>query len=171
MESKRNRTHNELVDSIDYSRSAEQSAASAVLEAVIAEFHELRSSHREVTRRIRVLRDAVNALRKLENQQEQQPVSGDGPANEAPLGRNVGCSTSDSFRQKWKSSTLRLRRTMKNEANSREENNPDLRRACRIALMETPAAVSDEELYSRIARRVHSVSLVLGQHSTTSPRS
>ncbi len=35
---------------------------------------------------------------------------------------------------------------------SRTEN-PELRRACRIALMETTAAVSDDEVHARIVRR------------------
>lgn len=153
MESKRSRTHNGIVDLIEHSRSAEQSAASAVLEAVIAEFHELRSSHGEVTRRIRVLRDAVNALRKLENQQEQQPLLGDAPANEAPLDRNVGCPISAPFSQKWESLMLRSPRTIRNKENSPAGSSPNLRRACRIALMETLTPVFDEEIYTRIARR------------------
>jgi hypothetical protein len=131
--------------STDHSRSGVESA-SEVLGAVIHELRELRASYNRVAKRIRVLRGAMQALQQLDAQ--------------------AFCDRSDwvavkigSSRRLSEASTLLpseaavRRRSAIQKRRIHDNENPDLRRACRIALLETANAVSDSELLTRITRR------------------
>jgi len=131
--------------STDHSR-PEVESASKVLGAVMHELRELRVSYNRVAKRIRVLRGAMQALQQLDAQSfcdrsEQVEV------NIGSSGRSSESSTLlPSAGTVCRRSEIRKRRIQDNE-------NPDLRRACRIALLETANAVSDSELLARITRR------------------
>jgi hypothetical protein len=129
------------MSSITYSRPGTPSSASEVLQAVMKELGELRARYKEVTTRIRVLRSAIDSLRELRRLSMDESLE---PAwslsarlcNESYGPRDVGAR----------------RMIARKEEPSRSEN-PELQRACRIALMETTSAVCDDEIYARILRR------------------
>lgn len=109
----------------------------------MTELRELRASYKELTRRIRILRSTVDALRELGGGAADdlpEPMwSVSGTQNEAWLRSNVETlppRARIAARKKWLCSK-----------------SSDLRRACRIALMETSHAISDEEIYRRVVRR------------------
>lgn len=126
--------------SIDYSRPAAQISASEVLAAVVLELRELRASYKEVTNRIRILRGAVQALRELESAPGGEQAEGSGFSRLLP-GPNHGIQE-----------PVRTPRILQ-KRRPRGKHNPQLRRACRIALMETTDAVSEQEIHRRIVRR------------------
>jgi hypothetical protein len=131
--------------STDDSRSGVESA-SEVLGAVIHELRELRASYNRVAKRIRVLRGAMHALQELDtrpscdrSEQVEVKLSSRGKPSEA------GAILSSKATVRC-ISAIQKRRIHNNT-------NPDLRRACRIALLETANAVSDGDLLARITRR------------------
>ena len=131
--------------STDQSRSRIESA-SEVLGAVIHELRELRASYKTVAKRIRVLRGAMHALQELDAQSFcDRPEPGE--VKTASRGRASEPSTiltsEDTI---CRMSVIQKRRIQDNQ-------NADLRRACRIALLETASAISDTELLARIIRR------------------
>jgi hypothetical protein len=125
----------------DYPRPECQVSLLEVVKAAGLELQELRARHRAVTKRIRNLRIAVGALRQM---------------------RTRGIAA----RMEQASRSSRLGRTSQAEHRSSDETqvmlqtrdiallqNRDLRRACRIALLETTEPVSLDEIYARILRR------------------
>jgi hypothetical protein len=131
--------------SIDHSRSGVESA-SQVLAAVIHELRELRASYNRVAKRIRVLKDAMHALKELGAQSfcdRPDPVE----VKITSTGRSFGPSTILTSND----SVCRVPAIPKRRMHNNQ--NPDLRRACRIALLETANAVSENELLARITRR------------------
>lgn len=132
------------MSSINYSRTGIQSSAAEVLGAVLTELRQLRASYKEISRRIRVLRSTVDALREFEGGPADDCLDPAWPVsrtqNEAWLHRNVETLPS--------CARMAGRRTWLRGGSS------DLRRACRIALMETSHhPICDEEIYRRIVRR------------------
>lgn len=134
-----------VMASTDQSRSRVESA-SEVLGAVIHELRELRASYNRVAKRIRVLRGAMHALQELDAQSLCDRTE------------RVEVKTASSGRSVEPSSILisedtvcRMSATQKRRIHNHQ--NPDLRRACRIALLETANAVSEGELLARINRR------------------
>jgi hypothetical protein len=125
----------------NYSQPATQASASEVLKVVVLELHELQTQYKEVTSRIRNLRIAVDALREL----------GDKTLPE-PLEKAEG-STHRARKTSAESVGENLIRTRSRSGILRGNPNPDLQRACRIALMETTNAVTVDEIYARILRR------------------
>ena len=137
-----NLAHNRFVvmASGNYSQPSTQASASEVLKVVVLELHELQSQYKEVNSRIRNLRIAVGALREL----------GDRTGSEAT--RDVQAVDLHS-------------RTPTKEAHNDEQirstqpgsslgvHNPDLQRACRIALMESLTPMALDQIYERIVRR------------------
>jgi len=131
--------------SSDHSRSGVESA-SEVLGAVMHELQALRASYNRVAKRIRVLRGAMHALRELDAQSfcdrsEQVEVK------MALRGRSSEPSTILTSEDEV------CRKSAMQKTSIHNNQNPDLRRACRIALLETANAVSETELLARIARR------------------
>ena len=129
----------------DHSGSRVESA-SEVLGAVIHELRELRASYNRVAKRIRVLRGAMHALQELDAQsfcdrpeQVEVKIASRGWASEP----STILTSEDTL---CRISALQKRRIHDNQ-------NADLRRACRIALLETANAISDSELLARIIRR------------------
>jgi hypothetical protein len=110
--------------STDYPRPESQVSLVEVVKAASLELRRLRARHRAVSRRIRDLRIAVGALRELQDRGTRAAE------NEK--------SNPAAAIQGWK--------TIPGQ-------NRDLRRACRIALLETVDAVSYEDIYTRIVRR------------------
>src|SRR5215469_14220367 len=118
--------------STDHSRSRVESA-SEVLGAVIHELRELRASYKRIAKRIRVLRGAMHALQELDahsfcNRSEQVEVktASNGRASEPSTiltSEDTTCHTSAIQKSRI-----------------HDDQNADLRRACRIALLETANA-------------------------------
>lgn len=127
--------------STNYSHGSTQASVSEVVRAVIRELRELRTRYREVNTRIRHLRITVDTLQHLDGNvssvssdtEQFTPAVEDHPTASDPFAVGFAFDTSSPA------------------APGRE--NPELRRACRIALLETDDAVSDAEIYSRIVRR------------------
>jgi hypothetical protein len=134
--------------SSDYSGPAAGNSVSEVLKVANTELRKLRAHHRMVTERIRRLRIVVDALGELgANAASSQP--GDRTASPEPAARGLSGVTwaaRDSIRGSNKHHA-------RNTAGRTRSRNPDLRRACRIALLETLDAISREEVYERIVRR------------------
>ena len=131
--------------STDHSRSRVESA-SEVLGTVMHELRELRASYKRVAKRIRVLRGAMHALQELDAQpfcdrseQVEVQIASKGRASEP----STILTSEDTI---CRTSAIQQRRIHDNH-------NADLRRACRIALLETANAISDTELLERIIRR------------------
>lgn len=131
------------MDSRHHSRFGTQNSAAEVMCAVTAELRHLRASYRELTRRIRVVRGVVHALRDLGS----AAAAGNSYHDELTAPPRLNESLADRHVEEV------LKQSEQSERTSVCSSNPELRRACRIALMETTAAVSDEEIYSRIVRR------------------
>jgi hypothetical protein len=131
--------------SIEHSRSGVESA-SQVLGAVIHELRELRASYNRVAKRIRVLRDAMHALKELDAQ-----TFCDRPDQVEVTITSRGRSSEPSTILTSNDSVCRVPAIPKRRIHDNQ--NPDLRRACRIALLETANAVSESELLARITRR------------------
>jgi hypothetical protein len=115
-----------VMSSINYSRPEPQISMVEVVKAAALELRRLRARHRAVTKRIRQLRIAVGALRGLKRDGMRHAEGVDG-----------GNSNPTAVLQEW---------------NIRAQSR-DLRRACRIALLETIDAVTYTEIYARIVRR------------------
>ena len=107
---------------------------SAVVELVGDELRELDLRREEVTRRIRDLYVAIAALKKFSCQSEQGACSEGLRMVERPGARRP-LSRIQRSKQPW------------------ERQNLPLRRACRIALLETAEAISAAEIRARIVRR------------------
>jgi hypothetical protein len=125
----------------NYSQPSTQASASEVLKVVVLELHELQTQYKEVNSRIRNLRIAVDALRELGDKTLPGPAGKTEPSSSRlpkTSAEPVGEST---IRTRSRSGILR------------GKPNPDLQRACRIALMETANAVTVDEIYARILRR------------------
>lgn len=109
----------------------------------MTELRQLRASYKEISRRIRVLRSTVDALREFEGGpagdwlDPPRPISQ--TQNEAWLHRNV--------------ETLPPRARIAGRRTWPRSGCSDLRRACRIALMEISHPICDEEIYRRVVRR------------------
>jgi hypothetical protein len=99
-----------------------------ILDTASLELHELQARLRQLTERIRTLKRALAALRELESASVALPQ----PASGASADQNAPAS---------EYSEVALR------------SNPALRRACRIALLETCDGLSEEEMLVRITRR------------------
>ena len=134
-----------VMASSDHSRSGVESA-SEVLGAVIQELRALRARYHRVARRIRVLRGAMHALREL----EAQSFSDRSEQSEVKTASG-GRSSEPSTILTPEDDVCRMSVIQKRSVHNNQ--NPDLRRACRIALLETANAVSDGELLARITRR------------------
>jgi hypothetical protein len=131
--------------SSDYLQPSAQTSASEVLKVVILELRELRSRYREVTGRIRNLRIAVDALRSL-GTEPAHIASGHRQSSTLPEQDWTASSRNGAGDASRATSAVRARSVIRRQ-------NPDLRRACRIALMEVMGAVTDAEIYARIVRR------------------
>ena len=131
--------------STDHSRSRVESA-SEVLGAVIHELRELRASYKRVAKRIRVLRGAMHALRELDAQS-----CGDRP--QQIEGRIASWERASEPSAVLPSEDTICRTSPMQKRGIHDKRNADLRRACRIALLETANAISDSELLTRINRR------------------
>ena len=121
-------------------------SVSEVLGAVIHELRELRASYKRVAKRIRVLRGAMHALQELDAQSfcdRPEQVEVKIASRARPSEPNTILTSKDTI---CRMSAIQKRRIHDNQ-------NADLRRACRIALLETANAVSDSELLARIIRR------------------
>lgn len=131
--------------STDHSRSRVESA-SEVIGAVIHELRELRASYKRVAKRIRVLRVAMHALEEL----DAQSFCDRSEQAEAKIESRVRASQPTTMLSPedtlCRTSAIQKRRI-------HYKQNADLRRACRIALLETANAISDSELLARIIRR------------------
>jgi len=131
--------------SSDHSRSGVESA-SEVLGAVVHELRALCASYNRVAKRIRVLRGAMHALRELDAQSfyncSEQVAVRMALGGRSPVPSTILISEDEVCRK----SAIHKRSIHNNQ-------NPDLRRACRIALLETANAVSESELLARIDRR------------------
>ena len=129
----------------NYSPVETQASVSEVIKAVGSELRELHARHREVTNRIRHLRIAVDALRELEKGSpllygeipETPEVRDEPPAPMAQASAGEDAEVSRSINRR------RFGRSQ----------NMVLRRACRIALLETADAISVQDIYARISRR------------------
>jgi hypothetical protein len=131
--------------STDHLRSGVESA-SEVLGAVIHELRELRASYNRVAKRIRVLRGAMHALQELDAQSfcdRSEQVAVEIASRGRPSEPNTMLASEEAV--------CRLPAIQKRSTHNNQ--NPDLKRACRIALLETANAVSDSELLARIIRR------------------
>jgi len=118
-------------------------SVSEVLKIASTELRELRAHYRTVTQRIRKLRIVVDALRELGGHSVAFEMESKKPSSEHALDRRSSVTTvpEEKFRQENKT-PRKIRRP-----------SPDLRRACRIALLEKFESVSIEEVYQRIVRR------------------
>jgi hypothetical protein len=134
-----------VMASTDHLRSGVESA-SEVLGAVIYELRELRASYNRVARRIRVLKGAMHALHELDAQSFR-----DHSEQVAVEVASRGKSSEPNTILASEKAVGRLPAIQKRSIHNHQ--NPDLRRACRIALLETANAVSDGELLARITRR------------------
>ena len=136
--------------STNYSHGSTQASVSEVVRAVIQELRELRTRYREVNTRIRHLRITVDTLQQLDgnvssvsSDVEHLPRVADDPTGTDPFATDFEFDASG------------------HTALGKE--NLELRRACRIALLETNEPASDAEIYARIVRR--------GSYSFTGPDS
>jgi hypothetical protein len=127
--------------SSNHSQPSTEASASEVLKVVVLELHQLRTQYKELTSRIRNLRIAVDALRELGESTPSEPAEATGLPQLHPNG-----SSKDSLGE-------RLPRTRSRSRTFRGNSNPDLQRACRIALMESADAISIIEIHARILRR------------------
>jgi len=131
--------------SINYPQGGTQNSVVEVLRLAGIELRDLLARHRHVTSRIHTLRIAVDALRELEadpvNRESARAQHGSTSRPSASSQNKTTANTSLYSRD-----TSRRRRTARTE-------NTELRRACRIALMETDNSVSNEEVHARIVRR------------------
>ena len=130
--------------SADYSGSAPQRSVLEVLKTASAELLELRAHYETVSHRIRTLRTAVDALRKLES----RSLAAESEASESLL------SSQPAFvvREGHDLDTTQAKAGF-HGANVGVGRNPDLRRACRIALLEASDAASEQDICRRIVRR------------------
>jgi predicted nucleic acid-binding protein len=135
--------------SSDYSGLTCENSVSEVLKMANAELRELCAHYKTITQRIRRLRIVVEALGELGSPSAASEMGQKGPSLErGPHSSSGTVSRSrDSFRESNQSQAV------KDEAERSLRRNSDLRRACRIALMETSEAVSRQEVYERIVRR------------------
>jgi len=105
-----------VMGSLDYSRLSNPNSVAEVIQFIVTELQQLRARDKEIAKRIRAVRSALDALRQL--------------------GGHL--SADDSWQP---------------NAQASPAENPDLRRACRIALLESTDAVTVEEIFKRINRR------------------
>lgn len=126
----------------DFLRPESQVSVLEVVKAAGLELRELRARHRAVTKRIRNLRIAVGALRQM----KMRGISS----------RMVQASRTSRLERTFQA----VERLPKDEANPilptrdiASLRNRDLRRACRIALLETTEPILLDEVYARIVRR------------------
>ncbi|HEY1677834.1 MAG TPA: hypothetical protein VGG04_09020 [Candidatus Sulfotelmatobacter sp.] len=113
-----------------------RASVSEVVKMVVIEHRELRVQYREVTTRIRNLRIAVRTLRSLGGKDAQKPETKVSTDSELPTAE---------------SATEASPQLPDHSGEPRGES--ALRRAIRIAVLETPDVVSDNEIYLRIVRR------------------
>lgn len=135
--------------SSDYSGLRCGNSVSEVLKMANTELQDLRAHYRTVTQRIRRLRIVVDALGELGLKGAGFEVEQKEPSLDRSLNGLSGTPSPsrDSLLERSKSQTAW------NRAKRIHSRSPDLRRACRIALLETFDAVSREEVYERIVRR------------------
>lgn len=127
--------------STNYSHDSTQASVSEVVRAVVRELRELRTRYREVNTRIRHLRITVDTLQQLDgnvlyvssDREQLSPALDDCPTASDPSAADFAVDRSSHA--------------------CTGNGNPELRRACRIALLETNDAISDSEIYARIVRR------------------
>jgi hypothetical protein len=141
------RAHNreEVMTSTGDLRREAHDSASQVLNAVVAELQDLRASYKRVARRIRILRGAVQALRELEHR----------PDDGLETLSNADKTSRRHFRALTNSiadETFGAVSVVGRSTPMRSED-PALRRACRIALLEAAEPVSTEGVFFRIVRR------------------
>ena len=137
-----------LMASSDYSAPAGiQGSVSEVVKLVDSELHKLHLRREEIKKRIRKLHVAVDALQEfagtatLDNSdEEKRPL--------AP--RRQAASSPDSKDPQSKSSRLR---SATDENDKSGDPTFKLRRACRIALLESDEALCEQEIRARIVRR------------------
>ena len=123
--------------SSDYSGLTGGTSVTEVLKSANTELQELRAHYRNVTQRIRRLRSVVNALGALGSEGDEQ-------------------SLPESAVSGWSGVTASCKQVLgesRRHDKKIRSRNPDLRRACRIAMLETFEAVSPEEVHKRIVRR------------------
>jgi hypothetical protein len=125
----------------NYSQPSTQASASEVLKVVVLELHELQTQYREVNSRIRNLRIAVGALRELGDKTRPEGI-GETQTTE-PNAREEKREVARGDRTR---SATHPRGLLGNH-------NPEVQRACRIALMESVVPMALEEIYARIVRR------------------
>lgn len=129
--------------SSDYSGLTCGNSVSEVLKLAHGELRELRAHYRAVTERIRKLRIVVDALGELDD----QGTRADGEENLRSSGHRPNFNSN-------RTSAIGNYSREKNKPQKRIRSlNPDLCRACRIALMETLEPASPEDVYRRIVRR------------------
>ena len=129
--------------SADYSGSAPQRSVLEVLKTASAELLELRAHYETVSHRIRTLRTAVDALRKLESRS---------PTAESEASSLLSSQSAFVVREGHDLDTTQAKAGF-HGANVGVGRNPDLRRACRIALLEASDAASEQDICRRIVRR------------------
>lgn len=108
---------------------------SAVVELVGYELRELDLRREEVTRRIRNLYAAIAALKKCSRLPDEEGFNDSSRVVEPPLARRRVFARIQHSKQAW------------------DKQNLSLRRACRIALLETEEAIPAKEIRARIVRR------------------
>jgi hypothetical protein len=108
-------------------------SVATVLQLVTVELQQLLVRRDEVTKRIRSLHTAVNALEEFAAHTRSSTAA-------IPLGT-----------MKEKPSLPEM--STPNSTESMNDASPRLRRACRIALLETDKPLSEQEIYARIIRR------------------
>jgi len=141
------RAHNreEVMTSTGDLRREAHDSASQVLNAVVAELQDLRASYKRVTRRIRILRGAVQALRELEH----RPDDGlEKSSNADKTSRRHFRGFTNSFSDETFCAV-----SVVGGSTPMRSKDPAISRACRIALLETAEPVSIEEIYFRVMRR------------------
>jgi hypothetical protein len=127
--------------STNYPHDSTQASVSEVVRAVVRELRELRTRYREVNTRIRHLRITVDTLQQLDgnvssvssDREQLSPALNDCPTASDPFAGDFAPDLSSHM--------------------ATDKENRGLRRACRIALLETNDAISDAEIYARIVRR------------------
>ncbi len=108
---------------------------SAVVELVGYELRELDLRREEVTRRIRNLYAAIAALKKCSRLPDEEAFNDSSRLVEPHLARRRAFARIQHSKQAW------------------DRQNLSLRRACRIALLETEEAIPAKEIRARIVRR------------------
>jgi hypothetical protein len=131
--------------SADYSGCVPENALSELLKIASAELRDLHAHYDTITRRIRTLRAAVDALRKLES----RSLATESPVPEPSPSRQSGERFAATGLQPQSADTP----PVASGADVARRRNLDLRRACRIALLETAGAASCQEVHRRIVRR------------------